>query len=38
LDNQISTLGFSAVGRSPGFFVTVEVTSASDFKVHKITV
>ena len=37
-DNQVSTVGFSAVGASPGFFLTVSAETTVDFIVDKLTV
>lgn len=38
LDNQVSTAGFSPVGRSPGFFMTLTVSDVTDFLIDKIQI
>ena len=37
-DNQVSTVGFSAVGLSPGFFLTTSCETTVDFVIDKLTV
>jgi len=35
-DLQVSTAGFSAVGRSPGFFLTTKIETKQDFEIDKV--